>query len=168
MQPQPQKTRIDQLKQTFWARHSNPWSGWSRTLGHPALVAALYHRSWRGVAACIGYFIINPLLFPPPKNTDNWMSQGVLGERLWTSGYNPRRLASSAVPVVPGSSQSSRSRSGCSAAAHCGHCGHVAQWMMDRAGLCCSWQAGNARWLTVCVVAHFCQLYNRFHCLTLL
>jgi hypothetical protein len=87
---QPQQTRIDQVKQTFWARHSNPWSGWSRTLGHPALVAALYHRSWRGVAACIVYFIVNPLLFPPPKSTDNWMSQGVLGERLWTSGYNPR------------------------------------------------------------------------------
>lgn len=67
------------------------WSGWSRTLGHPALVAALYARSRRGVAACIGYFIINPLLFPPPKSTDTWMRQGVLGERLWTSGYNPQQ-----------------------------------------------------------------------------
>jgi hypothetical protein len=90
-EPQTQQTRRERLTAIFWARHSNPWSGWSRTLGHPALVAALYHRSWRGVAACIGYFIINPLLFPPPKNTDNWMSQGVLGERLWTSGYNPQQ-----------------------------------------------------------------------------
>jgi hypothetical protein len=63
-EPQTQQTRKERLAETFWARHSNPWSGWSRTLGHPALVAALYHRSWRGVAACIGYFIINPLLFP--------------------------------------------------------------------------------------------------------
>jgi hypothetical protein len=90
-EPQTQQTRQERLTATFWARHSNPWSGWSRTLGHPALVAALYHRSWRGVAACIVYFIVNPLLFPPPKSTDNWMSQGVLGERLWTSGYNPQQ-----------------------------------------------------------------------------
>jgi hypothetical protein len=84
------RSRRAQLTETFWARHSNPWSGWSRTLGHPALVAALSARNWRVVAGCVVYFIVNPLLFPPPQDTDNWMSKGVLGERLWTSGYNPQ------------------------------------------------------------------------------
>ena len=72
-----------------WARHANPWSGWTRVPLLPAFVAAIWARQWMGmwclalIAALLVWTWLNPRVFPRPASTDNWMSRGVLGERVW-------------------------------------------------------------------------------------
>lgn len=72
-----------------WARHANPWSGWSRVSVLPLLALALWSRvsiGWWSIVAVAAVLIwtwINPRLFAPPSSTENWMSRGVLGERIW-------------------------------------------------------------------------------------
>jgi hypothetical protein len=72
-----------------WARHANPWSGWTRVPILPLAALAIWARVWIGwwclvpLAALIVFARVNPRLFPPPGHLDAWMSRGVLGERLW-------------------------------------------------------------------------------------
>lgn len=73
----------ERLADVFWARHANPWSGWSRVAVSPVLVYAVYRRNWRLLAAALAFTVVNPVLFPRPERTDNWMSRGVLAEREW-------------------------------------------------------------------------------------
>jgi hypothetical protein len=53
------------------------------------LAIAIWSRVWIGwwsltpIAILIAWIWINPRIFPRPKSVDNWMSQGVLGERIW-------------------------------------------------------------------------------------
>lgn len=81
--------RIMAMTDTVWARHTNPWSGWSRVSILPLLALAVWSREWIGwwaalpIGAVLTWTWLNPRLFPPPASTDNWMSQGVLGERIW-------------------------------------------------------------------------------------
>ena len=77
---------------TFWARHSNPKSGYSRLLAGPLLLAALYRRSWRLLAVALAYTLVNPILFSPPDEDgveDDWMHRGVLAERAWVEAGRP-------------------------------------------------------------------------------
>ena len=78
----------ERLEDAFWARHSNPWSGWSRVAVSPALAYAIYRRNWRLLAAAVAFTVVNPVLFPRPERTDNWMSRGVLAEREWIESGN--------------------------------------------------------------------------------
>ncbi len=77
------------LDDAGWQRHANPWSGWSRVTIPILFAAAVWSRVWLGwwavlpVAALIVWTWVNPRAFPPPKSTNNWMSKGVLGERIW-------------------------------------------------------------------------------------
>jgi len=72
-----------------WLRHANPWSGWTRVIIAPILTLAIWSRVWMGwwcllpIALIIIWVWINPRAFPPPSSTDNWMSKGVMGERVW-------------------------------------------------------------------------------------
>ncbi|NUB90944.1 hypothetical protein HTZ84_13110 [Haloterrigena sp. SYSU A558-1] len=77
-------TALEQFEETFWERHSNPKSGWSRTLLLPAILYAIYGRDWRIAAAAVAFTILNPLLFSPPRTDDAWMTRVVLAERWWT------------------------------------------------------------------------------------
>ena len=69
------------LEATFWTRHSNPWSGGTRHAVSPVLAYALYRRDWRLLGLALAFAAVNPVLFPPPRNTDNWLSHAVLAER---------------------------------------------------------------------------------------
>jgi hypothetical protein len=77
------------MDEAAWARHANPWSGWSRVTLLPLLAAAIWSRAWLGwgaaglVALVVLWAWANPRAFPPPGRTDAWMTRGVLGERLW-------------------------------------------------------------------------------------
>ena len=72
-----------------WARHANPWSGWTRVTILPLFALAIWSRVWIGWWALLSLILlvfwtwINPRLFAEPKSLDSWMSQAVLGERVW-------------------------------------------------------------------------------------
>jgi hypothetical protein len=67
----------------FWARHSNPKSGWSRIPAGPILALALYRRDWGLLLATLVWAALNPVLFSPPENEEAWMTRAVLAERWW-------------------------------------------------------------------------------------
>ncbi len=77
------------MDEATWARHANPWSGWTRVPTLPLLALAAWSRVWIGwwallsVAAVMAWVWANPRIFPPPDRWDGWMTRGVLGERLW-------------------------------------------------------------------------------------
>ena len=97
--------RIMAMNPAVWARHVNPWSGWSRVSILPLLAVAVWSRVWIGwwallpIGAVLVWTWLNPRLFPPPASTDNWMSKGVLGERIWLSHSTDPVLAHH-VPVI--------------------------------------------------------------------
>ena len=97
--------RIMAMDATVWARHANPWSGWSRVSILPLLAVAVWSRVWIDwwallpIGAVLIWTWLNPRLFPPPASTDNWMSKGVLAERIWPLRCKDPVLAHH-VPVI--------------------------------------------------------------------
>lgn len=76
---------LEAFENTFWERHANPKSGWSRVLVLPALLYAVYRRSWHVAAVALAFTAINPFLFAPPADDDAWMTRVVRAERWWTA-----------------------------------------------------------------------------------
>ncbi len=72
-----------------WARHSNPWSCWTRFTCLPLLVLAIWSRVWLGwwslelIGVALFWISWNPRAFPPPRTTENWASKGTFGERIF-------------------------------------------------------------------------------------
>ncbi|WP_137125978.1 DUF6653 family protein [Roseomonas sp. HF4] len=97
MTPERRIAAAFRMDEAAWARHANPWSGWTRLPSLPLLALAAWSRAWIGwwalpaVAAVLAWIWVNPRLFPPPRRMDAWMTRAVLGERIW--------LARDAVPV---------------------------------------------------------------------
>lgn len=81
--------RMIGMNDAVWQRHANPISGWSRMPVIPLLALAIWSRVWIGwwsllpIGVTIFWIWLNPRAFPIPKSTNNWMSKGVLGERVW-------------------------------------------------------------------------------------
>ncbi|MEX0672522.1 MAG: DUF6653 family protein [Candidatus Paceibacterota bacterium] len=71
------------LSKNTWKRHANPWSGWTRVLAMPVIAVGLYLQSYWILGLAVVWLIVNPLIFPKPKSTNNWMSRGVLGEEKY-------------------------------------------------------------------------------------
>ncbi|REA05101.1 hypothetical protein DEQ92_02115 [Haloferax sp. Atlit-6N] len=67
----------------FWERHANPWSAGTRILVYPVLMYAVYRRNRRLFLAAVAFTAVNPVLFPRPARTDNYLSRIVLAEREW-------------------------------------------------------------------------------------
>ena len=83
------------LDEEGWARHANPWSGYSRMVtGLPLLAFAVWSRVWIGwwslmaLVAALAWLWLNPRLFAPPGDDSDWMTRGVLGERFWVERNN--------------------------------------------------------------------------------
>lgn len=79
---------IDEFRELFWKRHSNPKSGWSRTLIFPVLLYAVYQQRWRVAVAVVVFTVVNPVLFSPPTDDEAWMTRVVLAERWWTTEHD--------------------------------------------------------------------------------
>ena len=81
--------RLMGMDDATWARHANPWSGWTRVTILPLLSSAIWSRVWLGwgavllIIAVIVWTWVNPRLFGPPEHNRAWMTKGVLGERVW-------------------------------------------------------------------------------------
>ena len=77
------------LDDKTWMKHANPWSVYTRTTALPILIIAIWSRIWFGwwslilIILSIAWIWFNPRIFPEVKNTDNWASRGVFGERVW-------------------------------------------------------------------------------------
>ncbi len=88
--------RLHRLDEAGWARHSNPWSGWTRAATLPALTLVLWNRealgtaTWLLVAGLVLWTFLNPRLFPPPRRTDAWMTRATFGERIWLDRQSRR------------------------------------------------------------------------------
>lgn len=72
-----------------WARHANPWSGYSRMAGAPLVFFAFWSVYWIEwyaiitIVAALFWVWVNPRLFPPPATTTSWATKGALGERVY-------------------------------------------------------------------------------------
>ncbi len=81
--------RIHRLDEAGWARHSNPLSGWTRAATLPALALVLWNRdalgpwTWALAVALFLWTLLNPRLFPPPRDRTSWMTRATFGERIW-------------------------------------------------------------------------------------
>lgn len=71
------------FKLIVWERHSNKWSGWTRIFSVYPLVISTYFHNWYAVIGVIIFVILNPTIFPKPKDTNNWMSKSVIAEKEW-------------------------------------------------------------------------------------
>ncbi|QPH53675.1 DUF6653 family protein [Pontivivens ytuae] len=86
--------RLMGMDDAAWARHANPWSGWTRAANAPLIVLAIWSRTWLGwwalvpLGLCILWMFLNPRAFAPPRDYDEWMSRGTLGERIWLDRAN--------------------------------------------------------------------------------
>lgn len=84
-----QRQRWFGLSRQVWECHSNPWSVWTRAATAPPLFAAVWLHTWSGWASLvllvilIVWLLLNPVLFPRPRSTDNWSSKATFGERVW-------------------------------------------------------------------------------------
>jgi len=78
---------LKKLREEFWLRHSNPWSGLTRMLITPFLYLTIWYHNWIGLGIVILWTIINPIVFPKPKSTNSWLSRAVLGERAWLNKF---------------------------------------------------------------------------------
>ena len=84
--------RAFRLDDAGWARHANPYSGWTRVVTVlPLLAVAIWSRVWWGpwslipVAGALAWIWLNPRSFGPAADDSAWMSKGVFGERLWSN-----------------------------------------------------------------------------------
>ena len=81
--------RLMAMDDSAWARHANPWSGWTRMPILPLLALSVWSRVWIGwwcalpIAALVLWTFWNPRVFSVPESTDNWMSKVTFGERAW-------------------------------------------------------------------------------------
>lgn len=82
----------ERVEETMWRRHANPRSGWSRVPTGPVIVAAVYRRDWRLLAAALAWTAVNPFLFAPPESEDAWMTRAVLAERWWIDDQENRTV----------------------------------------------------------------------------
>lgn len=73
------------MKEQTWDRHSNPWSVWTRVFTYPLVYVPVWNRSWRQAVPIITWVVLNPRLFPPPKDDSSWATRSVLGELMWTN-----------------------------------------------------------------------------------
>lgn len=86
--------KLMSMSDETWERHTNPWSGWTRVSIIPLFTLALISRIWLGWGCLIPILLTffwtwyNPRAFPKPIDTNNWMSKGVLGERIWLDKDN--------------------------------------------------------------------------------
>lgn len=74
------------IKRAVFARHSNPWSAWSRWASTPLLLVPVWRRSRRDAVLVGAWMALNPVVFPPPVDDSAWATRAVLGEEQWLAG----------------------------------------------------------------------------------
>lgn len=75
-----------------FARHSNPWSAWTRWASVPLLLVPVWRRSGRDAALVGVWMAVNPVVFGRPSHQRAWATRAVLGEERWIT-ERPRDAA---------------------------------------------------------------------------
>jgi hypothetical protein len=71
------------VKRAVFARHSNPWSAWTRWASAPLLLVPVWRRSWRDAALVGVWMAVNPVVFNKPAHERAWATRAILGEEQW-------------------------------------------------------------------------------------
>jgi hypothetical protein len=83
---------MSRLRRALFARHSNPWSAWTRLASAPLVLVPVWTRR-RCHAVLVGAWLVaNPVVFPEPAYADNWATRAILGQELWIT-HRPRDAA---------------------------------------------------------------------------
>ena len=91
---------VARLRHAMFARHSNPWSAWTRWASTPLVLVPVWTRRRRDTALVAGWLAINPVLFPKPADDRAWATRAMLGEERWM--LERPRDASTVVTAVTG------------------------------------------------------------------
>jgi hypothetical protein len=70
-------------KRAVFARHSNPWSAWTRWASTPLLLVPVWRRSRRDAVLVGLWMAVNPVVFGKPAHENAWATRAILGEERW-------------------------------------------------------------------------------------
>ena len=71
------------VKRAVFARHSNPWSMWTRWASTPLMLVPVWRRSQRDAALVGLWMAVNPVVFSKPAHDRAWATRAALGEEQW-------------------------------------------------------------------------------------
>ncbi|QBR93897.1 DUF6653 family protein [Nocardioides euryhalodurans] len=71
------------VKRAVFARHSNPWSAWTRWATAPLMLVPVWRRSPRDAVLVGAWLAVNPVVFGEPAHDRAWATRAVLGEEQW-------------------------------------------------------------------------------------
>ena len=71
------------LRRWMFARHSNPWSAWTRWASAPLVLVPIWTRHPRDAALVATWLAVNPVLFAKPADDRAWATRAILGEEQW-------------------------------------------------------------------------------------
>ena len=71
------------VKRVVFARHSNPWSMWTRWASTPLMLVPVWRRSRRDAALVGLWMAVNPVVFSKPAHDRAWATRAALGEEQW-------------------------------------------------------------------------------------
>jgi hypothetical protein len=74
---------VARMRRAVFARHSNPWSAWSRWATAPLVLVPVWTRRWTHAGIVALWFAINPVVFPKPAHDRAWATRAMLGEEQW-------------------------------------------------------------------------------------
>ena len=74
------------IRRWVFARHSNPWSAWTRWASAPLMLVPAWRRSSRDAALVGVWMAVNPVVFGRPAHDGAWATRAVLGEEQWIAG----------------------------------------------------------------------------------
>jgi|SRR5688572_16116651 len=95
--------RSADLKHKVFARHSNPWSAWTRWLSTPLVLVPTWTRRWSHAAIIGAWMAANPVIFPRPADEHAWSTRGCSAKNSGSpSGLRDTAMAVNAAATLAG------------------------------------------------------------------
>jgi Family of unknown function (DUF6653) len=83
---------VARVRRAIFARHSNPWSAWTRWASTPLTLVPAWTRRRNHAVLIALWLAVNPFVFGKPGHERAWSTRAMLGEELWIS-RRPRDAA---------------------------------------------------------------------------
>jgi hypothetical protein len=65
----------------MFEHYSNPWSARAQPLSTP--IVPFWTRSWEFASLVGVWLLLNPIVFPEPRDDSVWAKRAMVGEKLW-------------------------------------------------------------------------------------